>query len=264
MRFLFPAAVLAASVSLVSGSTALAQADDASRDSWPHTLTRASLSAEGEFLRGAVDNMPLGVLFRGDVDLIDFDRVRVPFAFSFDVGFNDRYNPRHADYGFTFAPTARVGRVDVSAVYHHTSRHLHDQDRPGPISWDGFGFRAATAERSGRWRWEGRVESLVYPAGRRRYVDYRWDAVAENRVSYRVSPRWAYYADTVLREVWCDPSVAGRAGATTARVEAGLILGYRGGVGEAFIAWDRRLDPLPTDHDVVGFFVFGGRFIVSR
>ncbi len=258
------AAVLGAWLSLVAGSPAFAQADHANRDSWPHTLTRASLSAAGGFLRGPVDDMPLGVQFRGDVDLVDFDRVRVPFEFSFDVAFNDRYNPRHADYGFTFAPTTRVRRADLSVVYHHTSRHLHDQERPGPISWDGFGIRAATAAQSGRWRWEGRAESLVYPEGRRRYVDYRWDAKTENRVIDRVSPRWAYYADGTLREVWCDPSVAGRAGATAARVEAGLVLGYRGGVGEAFIGWDRQIDPLPTDHRVVNFFVFGGRFTVSR
>jgi hypothetical protein len=95
-------------------------------------------------------------------------------------------------------------------------------------------------------------------------VDYRSDVLIGNRVSYRVSPRWAYYADAVVREVWCDPSVAGRDSVTSARAEAGLILGYRGGVGEAFIGWDRRVDPLPTDHRVAGFLVFGGRFTVSR
>jgi hypothetical protein len=264
VRFLLPATILGAWLSLAAGSPALAQADNGGRDSWPHTLTRASLSATGEFLHGPVDDMPLGVQFGGDVDLVDFERVRVPFAFSFDVAFNDRYNPRHADYGFTFAPTTRVGRADLSVVYHHTSRHLHDQERPGPISWDGFGLRAATAAQSGRWQWRGRVESLAYPASRRRYVDYGWDLATANRVSYRVSPRWAYYADTVLREIWCDPAVAGRAGVTAARVEVGLTLGYRGGVGEAFIGWDRRVDPLPTDHRVIGFLIFGGRFTVSR
>jgi hypothetical protein len=256
--------VLLVSVSFAVASEGAAQTPAGPGDAWPHVLTRAVFSAAGDFIRSTEPDLPLEVSFRGDVDLVDFGAIRIPFDFSFDVAFNDQFNPRFADYSFRFAPAVPLGRAELSALYAHTSRHLHDAERPGSISWNSFGGRVAADWGSGRRRWHGRVDASYYPESRRRYVDYEWDVVEAGRVSYRVSPRWAYYGDAALRLVGCDPSVAGRDSVWGGRVEAGLILGYRGGTGEAYVAWDRRIDPVPTSHTVVDFFVVGGRFLISR
>lgn len=264
VRIPSPASWLVLAALATVAPSAVAQPAPPPPDEWPSVLTRAALSATGEFLNSRQPDMPLSVMFRGDVDLVDFGAMRIPFDFTFAVAFNDHFNPRHADYSFRFTPTVPVGRVDLSALYHHTSRHLHDAERPAPISWDSFGGRAATGGGSGRWLWSSRFEASYYPDSRRRYVDYQWEAVEAGRVSYRVSPRWAYYGDATLREVRCDRGVAGRDRAWGSRIEAGLVLGYRGGIAEVFIGWDRRIDPDPLEHSEASFFVFGGRLVVSR
>jgi hypothetical protein len=249
---------------LLAAAPAAAQADGPPADAWPTFLTRAVFSAAGDFVHSAERDLPLQVSFRGDVDLVDLRGVRVPFDFAFDVAFNDQFNPRFADYSFRFAPTVPVGGVELSALFAHTSRHLHDALRPGSISWNGFGGRVAARGGGGRWHWAGRLDSSYYPESRRRYVDYQWDIAESSRVAYRLSPRWAYYGDATIRRVECDPTVAGRDSAWGARVEGGLLLGYGGGVGEVYVAWDRRVDPVPTSYTVAHFVIVGGRLVISR
>jgi hypothetical protein len=256
--------VLLLALLLVAAASAEAQDSGDAPAVWPKVFTRGALGASGEFLSAREPNMPLWVSFRGDVDAVDVDVVRVPFDFAFLAAFNDHYNPRQVDYSFGFAPTLRVSGADVSLRYHHTSRHLHDAPRPAPVSWNLVGVALAGARGSDRLHWSGQIEASYYPPAWRRYVDYVWEAGGGARASYDVSRRWAYYADLTVRVLRCDPLVAGRSSVVGGRAEAGILLGYEAGRGAVFVAFDRRIDVGALSHDVQNIGLFGVHFVVAR
>jgi hypothetical protein len=249
---------------IAAASSLRAQDSTQGPAAWPHVITRSAFGASSELIGSREPDMPLFVTFTGDVDMLDVAALRVPFDVTFLAGFNDRYNPRQVDYSFSFAPALRLGGAELSARYHHTSRHLHDAPRPGPVSWNLVGASLAGARSSRRLRWSGRADASYYPVGWRRYVDYKWETGARGSVTYEVSARWAYYGDVGVRVLQCDASVAGRDRVIGGRSEVGISLGYQGGRGAVFAAFDRRIDVGVLSHDVENIGLVGIRFLVAR
>jgi hypothetical protein len=256
---------VAAAVLLLTAAAPLrAQDEPGGPPAWPKVFSRAAFSGAGDFLKGAEPQRPLDITLRGDVDLVDAGKVRIPFDFTFAAAFDDRLYPQHVDYSFDFAPAVRVRAAEIAVLYHHTSRHPHDALRPQPVAWNQAGVRLTSAARRHRWQLRGTADTTWYLDWSRGYVDYKWDLVGAGRASYDLSRRTAYYVDGMVRILRCHPEIAGRSGAVGARMEGGVNLGFGAGRVDAFAGWDRRIDPTPFARRVADFFVFGARIPVSR
>jgi hypothetical protein len=227
---------------------------------WPKVLTRADVEGMGEFFRGSEPNRPFDVRFRAGADLLEAGSFRLPFDFNFDVAFDNRKYPQFADYSFAFSPEVIVGDVAVGLVAHHTSRHMHDVLSLQAVAWNSLGARVAGSKDIGRWRLRATVSASKYLESIRSYVDYNWDVVAAGRATYDASPRTAYYVDGTVRLLHCDPAVAGREGAVGTRIETGANLAFGFGRVDAYVTWDRRIDPAPFARRVAHYLAVGLRF----
>ena len=258
----FDHSVRLAALVLVLAGPAVAQ--DAPAAAWPTLFPRGVLNAEGNFLKGSEPNRPFDVTLSGALDLVDVREVHVPFGFVVAAAFDDRRYPQHVDYSYEFAPAVRVGPVEIAALLFHTSRHLHDVSSSGPVSWNRLGLRLAHAAVGGRWHLRWNVDGTTYLAWPGHYVDYRWDVSGTGRATYGASNRTAPYVDGTWEVLRCQPQVAGRKWAVGARVEAGLALAFGTGRVDAFVAWDRRIDPTPYSRQTRAFFAFGARLRIGR
>ena len=227
---------------------------------WPKVLTRGDVEGTGDFLKGSEPNRPLDVRFRAGADLLEAGPFRLPFDFNFDVAFDNRKYPQFADYSLAFTPEVIVGGFAVGLVARHTSRHMHDVLSVQAVAWNSLGARLAGSTTSGRWRLRATVSASKYLESIRSYVDYDWDVVGAGRATYDVSPRTAYYVDGTVRLLQCDLAVAGRDGEVGARIETGANLAFGFGRIDAYVTWDRRIDPAPYARRVADFLAVGLRF----
>lgn len=190
--------------------------------------------------------------FHGDVDLASWAHGgRVTFLANYEVVLgNDfrRFDPEQGNYALDGSISQQVRGVEVSAVFHHLSRHLSDRGKRQAVDWNTWGVRAKRefARAPVVLTVQGDFRGVVAKS----FVDYRTETEGRASLLYQWRPRIGIIADAKVRVVGVDGS-RNRGTQSEVRAEGGVRLGGAGGAVELFLAGERRLDP-----DVLAF---GGR-----
>ena len=198
--------------------------------------------------------------FHGDVDLVSWGHGgRGTFLANYEVVFGNefrRFDPEQGNYTLEGSLSQVVRGVEVSAVFHHVSRHLSDRGKRGAVDWNAWGVRVK--------REFARAPLLVTVQGdfrdvvQRSFVDYRNETEGRASLYYRWRPRIGFVADTRVRIVGVDGSRR-RGTQVEVRTEGGIRLGGSGGAVELFLAGERRLDPDVTASGIRSWFAAGFR-----
>jgi hypothetical protein len=197
--------------------------------------------------------------FGGDMDVVEWDGGRAVFHALYEAVAGEqfrRFDVNQGNYLLEGSVSQRIGRAELSVVWHHISRHLSDRTKRFPIDWNMIAGRVATDWRRGRTlvAWQADVRASVLTS----FVDYTWEI--ENTVRFRtpLHGRTAAFGLVRGRVVGVDGS-RGRGTQGEGRVEAGVRLNGTGAAAELFAALERRLDPYQVEFGVGRWFLAGFR-----
>jgi hypothetical protein len=199
--------------------------------------------------------------FHGEADLLGWPGGRATFVANYEVGLGDelrRFDPNQGNYLLEGTVTQRVAGVEISGQFHHVSRHLADRPKIAPVDWNMLGVRVGRRMVNGRLTVQGHVDLRKTVA--KSFVDYTREAEGDLRVRWVLRPRVALMSNTRLRVVGTD-GTGNRGTQTGARVEGGVHLGGDGGGLELFVAFERRIDPYPTDFSSADWLTAGFRLL---
>ncbi len=181
--------------------------------------------------------------FHGDVDLVSWPHGgRGTFLANYEVVLgNDfrRFDPEMGNYTLEGSVSQAVKHTEVSAVFHHLSRHLSDRPKRFAVDWNTWGVRV-------KREFSHAPVSVTLQGDFRRvveksFVDYKNETEARANLLYSWRPRIGVIANTTLRIVGVD-GTANRGTQKEGRVEGGVRLGGAGGTVELFLSGERRMD----------------------
>ena len=198
----------------------------------------------------------------GDMDLFDFKYVRGNLLVNFEsiVGRQIRaIDPNQGNYTFdvsawwrTFVPDAELG-----VTLHHVSRHLFDRSNQSAIAWNMIGFQYTSPFQIRSWDMDVGYRALK--TVQRSFVDYTAELGGSAQALRAVHPRVSLILGGEMTLVAVDESERGRDHQLGWRFEIGASIPGGAGVGEVFIAWERRIDANPFDLEPTTFKMLGIR-----
>ena len=202
--------------------------------------------------------------FGGDMDVFDLDVVRGNVLVNFEsiVGKQIRaIDPNQGNYAFDLSVWWRTSLPDVElgATFHHVSRHLFDRDKEFAIAWNMLGFQYTSPFQIRSWDVD--LGYRVLKTMQRSFVDYTGEVGGSIQALRVVHPRVSLILGGELTFVSVDESERGRDHQLGGRVEIGASFSGGDGVGEVFIAWERRIDADPFDLEPTTFTTLGFRFL---
>ena len=198
-----------------------------------------------------------------DLDVFDFRFVRGNVLTNFESIIGEELrpiDPNQLNYTIDLSLWWRLGpgRGELGPTFHHVSRHLGDRDKEFPVAWNLLGMQYVHAPRVGEWELDlgGRALWKL----QRSFVDYAGEFGGYLGMT-RPVVRWTSLL--VGTEVTVVPVVAdirGRDTQTGSRVEVGVRFRGGRGVGEIFVARERRIDAAPLAVTPSTFTMLGFRF----
>lgn len=198
----------------------------------------------------------------GDVDLIGWKGGRATFLANYEVVLGDqfrRFDPNQGNYALEGYVTQRVAGVEVSAVFHHISRHLADRPKVAAVDWNMAGVRLRKQWTSGALLLDGRIDARPFVL-EKQLVDYEREVEGALLVRYDLKPRVSVFTNATVRVVGVDGS-RHRGTQTGVRTEGGLHLKGTGGSVELFVAGERRIDPYPIEFGTERWVMAGFRLL---
>ena len=210
------------------------------------------------------DDFVWDVDFGGDLDLFDLRYVRANLLVNFEsvLGKQKRaIDPNQGNYTIDLSTWWRTGGSDeeLGVTFHHVSRHLSDRDKEFSIAWNMLGvqYTAPLQIRS----WDLDIGYRVLRTLQRSYVDYTAEFGGSIQALRAMHPRVTLMLEGELTFVSVDKSERGRDHQLGGRFEIGARFAGRDGVGEVFIARERRIDADPFDLEPTTFTMLGFRFL---
>jgi hypothetical protein len=213
----------------------------------PALLPRADWS----FLWGTFINGDPRFAFDGrlvaDIDLVNYGVGRSNLIVDYEaiISHERRYFDLEAgNYVLEGSSSVHAGRVEISGVFHHESRHLVDRENAGTISWNVTGVRVARRFAVGGATIDTALDlgKVTQPA----FVDYTWTSnlrIAARRPLARRAEAFGVINGDL---VGVDRAKYGRERQCGARFEGGVrVVGTTGGL-DLFAAYERRTDGFPT------------------
>ena len=198
--------------------------------------------------------------FGGDMDFFDWNGVRASFLANYEVVLDNElrnFAPNQGNYILEPSLSARVRGVDVTAQFHHVSRHMADLTKIPAIDWNMVGGRVRKAWTQGAWALDaqGDVRRII----KKSFVDYNWEVEGQIRARYA----WRSGVGFTSHVTWHTLTVDGsrdRGTQTGARAEGGVRLQGSGGAVELFLAAERKVDPYPLEFSTENWLTAGFRF----
>lgn len=198
-----------------------------------------------------------------DVDVVDYVRGRINFWGQYEgvLGMERRMlDLNHENFVVETSATLRVRAAELSAAFHHVSRHLSDRQLDGVVAWNTATIRAAhvlTARGTKYWGHLDFSKVLQHSA-----VDYRWIGTLEFNLEHPWTPRTTLIAAANGSLMWIRPGPSSRSRQCGARGEAGILFGGDHGGMEFYLAYETRSDAYPpsqrhADWLEVGFKLIG-------
>lgn len=245
---------------LLAAALAVLTAAGARAQSTVEFFPRTAFHMDAQHLRSDDVRFTWDASFSGEIDALGWERGgRATFVGNYQVVMGDelrRFDANQGNYTLEGSVSQRVAGLEVSAVFHHVSRHLSDRPKAGAVDWNMVGARVRRQATAGRVRLD--LGADVRGSVARSAVDYTREVEARVDARYALRPRVELVSRGVLRVVGVSASSV-RGTQTGARGEVGLRVGGRGGALTLFVAAERRLDPLPTEFGVMHWMAAGFR-----
>jgi hypothetical protein len=151
------------------------------------------------------------------------------------------FDANQANYHLEVGARRPLGAIELTAFYHHVSRHAVDRPKPAAVDWNLLGVRVTGRPRGGAVRYGvglGRTTLISL-------VDYRWEFRGDLEADL-LSRSWGQiYAGLRTRVVTTVPSPRfDRSGFIDLDVESGIRWPRREGRLDLFLAFERRNDVL--------------------
>ena len=230
----------------------------------PGFLTRYRFHIKALRLVSTHDNFVWDADVGGDMDVFDLTHIRGNVLVNFEsiVGQEIRsIDPNQGNYTFDLSVWWRTFELDgeLGVTLHHVSRHLFDRDREFAIAWNMVGVQYAVPLQLGAWRLD--IGSRLLKTTERAFVDYTAEVGGSIKARRPVHRRVSLMLGGELTLVSVDQSDRDRDGQLGGRFEVGARFRGGAGVGEVFIAWERRIDAEPFDLEPTTFTTLGFRFL---
>jgi hypothetical protein len=255
---------LAVLVVLLGGRPASAQghviASAPRVDPAPGALTNFNFHLDAAFLSIDDPRFSWDADFGGDVDLIDFGRGRINFLANYEAILGSPLkstDPNQGNYTLDGSVSWRVGRNELSGVFHHVSRHLSDRAKAFPIDWNAIGVAFGRTTEASRWRVDTQARTLR--AVKTSFVDYEWELWGQVSAEYRLGERARAVVRGHVSLVTVDPTVTDRGAQRGAGFEAAVRLLGRQAAVEFVVGVERRIDADPIERQPQAWMMMGFR-----
>jgi hypothetical protein len=199
--------------------------------------------------------------FFGDVDFFKWGRTRASFLANYEVVLANlprNFAPNQGNYILEPSLSSTVRAIEVTAVFHHESRHLADLFKVPPIEWNLVGGRIRVQRITGPWALDGQADLRGVIA--KAYVDYTWEVEGRFNAHYAWRPRASLVSHITYHTLGVDGS-RGRGAQTGVRAEGGVSVNGGAGTVEMFVAAERRVDPFPLFFSTSNWLTAGFRFL---
>lgn len=199
-----------------------------------------------------------------DVDVVDYVRGRVRFWGEYEgvLGSERRLlDLNHENFIVEGSSSWRVRSSELSAVFHHVSRHLSDRPNENVVAWNTLGIRATHALTARGTRYQGYLEATNVL--QHTYVDYAWTSTLRVDVDRPLSSRTSFVAMGTGSLVGIDSSRSTRDRQCGARFESGILLKGHAGGAEFYAAYERRIDAYPLARQRARFWEVGFKLVGS-
>jgi hypothetical protein len=199
--------------------------------------------------------------FGGRVDFLDWGRGRATFVANYQVIMGEEFkafDPNQGNYILGFSGGHRIGRAEVSGVFHHESRHLSDRFKMQPVDWNMVGGRVTRQLTVGALRLH--VEGQLLGVIQKSFVDYEWEADGGLRGDFVLRPGIGVLMNLDLRLLGVDGS-RDRGTQTGVRAEGGIRIDGERAALELFVAGEGRIDPALLELGRTNFAMVGFRLL---
>ena len=199
-----------------------------------------------------------------DLDLFDFRSIRgnVLQVFEGIVGEEIRpIDPNQLNYTIDLSVWWRPGDKlgELGATFHHVSRHLSDRDKTIAIAWNLLGLQYVNRSQLGSWNLDFGGRGLWKV--QRSFVDYAGEIGGYVDVARPLAQRTSLTLGGEVTVVPVTQVWRNRDTLMGSKIEAGLRFRGGRGVGELFVARERRIDADPFDVHPTTFTMVGFRFL---
>ena len=213
----------------------------------PEFLPRYTFHLAAEHLSSSDPRVVWDTNFGGELDLVDYVSGRMTFVANYQAILGEqfrRFDPNQGNYILGGSLSVRPRGLELSAVFHHESRHLSDRFKRQAVDWNMMGARINAAATRGRAEFGARAD--LRTVVQQSFVDYRWELDTDARSRVRLSELAAVFAGGGVRVLGVD-GTRGRGTQTGVRGEGGVHLRGRGAAVELYLAAERRVDPYPLE-----------------
>ncbi len=200
----------------------------------------------------------------GDMDVFDLQYVRGNVLVNFEAIVGEQIraiDPNQGNYTVALSTFGRLGDAwgELGATFLHVSRHLSDRVKGFAVAWNHLGVQYVHAPSIGAWQFDlaGRGMWNV----QRSFVDYAGEVGGQVTAAHPLG-RWATLL--VGGEATMVPVIRALRNRNTlvgSRIEVGVRFRGGSGVGEVFVARERRIDADPHDLEPTTFTMVGFRFL---
>jgi len=254
----------AASPSWATAQTSSAASTAAQTPPVPGFLTSYRFHLNALRLGSDRDSFVWDTDFGGDLDVFDLQYFRGNVLVNFEsiVGRQIRaIDPNQGNYTVDLSTWWRTGLrgAELGATFHHVSRHLSDRDKDFAIAWNMVGLQFASPLVLAGWDID--VGYRLLKTVQRSFVDYTGEIGGSIQASRPMHRRVSLIVGGELTAVAVSAAERGRGNQFGSRIEIGARFPGRAGVGEIFIARERRIDANPLDVEPTMFTMAGFRFL---
>lgn len=199
--------------------------------------------------------------FGGEVDLVDYGFGRATFTGNFESVLGNQFrdfDPNQGNYLLDLSLSLRRRGTEVTALFHHTSRHLSDRFKLTPVGWNMLGARVGRDLAARRATIQLKGDLLGVLVGNN--VDYNWEADGDVHVAVPLRPAVSFITAGHLQLLGVNGTLP-RGMQTGSRAEAGVRFAGEKGAIELIVAAERRVDAYPLEISTLNWVSAGFRFV---
>ena len=199
--------------------------------------------------------------YGGELGIMAYGRTQLTFVANYQAVLGEEFHPfdpNQGNYLIDGVLSTRIRGFYVAGVFHHLSRHLADREKEPPVDWNMMGGRVGTQFTRGGTDVEARFDLLGSIL--KTNVDYAWEMHTGVRVHHRFYGTLGLIGGAQLRYVGTTDQF-NRSNQAGGRGEGGFRVSGRAATVELYLAFERVIDPYPTERGAATFASVGMRLL---